>query len=262
MFSKDNEKKEKKPFDSTVCFTVYGSWVEAITDLETEADKDSAAYQLFKAIADYSMYSEEPDFGPEDKILRAIWRVISNEIDGSLKRRKEQFADEGPNEKQVAVIDAFVNNPTASCREIAEALRLSKDFVWRTQRKYSGMIKERLKVQQADTLHADVCSPVSACSPVSVCNSGIAGDSENVVVTAGDTVTDNDGIATRQMRQVRQDSDRGKVRVPILDKILNYLWERHGYGRYSIIEDSGEVDFHPALYYIPEFASSDDDCPF
>ena len=44
MSIKDNG-REKKAFDSTVCFTFYGSWVEAIADLETDVDKDSAACQ-------------------------------------------------------------------------------------------------------------------------------------------------------------------------------------------------------------------------
>lgn len=220
--SDNNNSKEKKAFDSTVCFTFYGSWVEAITDLETGADSDSAAYQLFKAIADYSMYGEEPDFSPENKTLKAIWRVISNEIDNSLDRRKKGFADEGPNEKQIAVIDACVNHPSTSCREIADALGLSKDFVWRTQRKYSGMINEKLKMQQA----IGVVSAGDGCFVPDIVPAG--GDA-----SAGDTYSDNntgnasdtDSIATRQVRQLRQDSEQDKIRQEPIDDILDELSE-------------------------------------
>lgn len=38
-------------FDPTICFTVYGSWIEAIEEVETASDRDSLAYQMFKAIA-------------------------------------------------------------------------------------------------------------------------------------------------------------------------------------------------------------------
>ena len=31
-------------FDPTICFTVYGSWIEAIEEVETASDRDSLAY--------------------------------------------------------------------------------------------------------------------------------------------------------------------------------------------------------------------------
>lgn len=218
MSIKDNG-REKKAFDSTVCFTFYGSWVEAITDLETDVDKDSAAYQLFKAIADYSMYNEEPDFDTGKKSLKAIWHVISNEIDNSLKRRKQGFADEGPNKKQVAVIDVCVNHPTATNREIANMLGLSKDFVWRTKRKYVGIITERLKTQQTDDFKSVTAgvSSTDACYSVPESDSGDAddggsdvGDDSDDVVTDSVIYNGHDSIATRQVRQLRQDSNQFK----------------------------------------------------
>lgn len=32
-------------FDPTICFTVYGSWIEAIEEVETASDRDSLASQ-------------------------------------------------------------------------------------------------------------------------------------------------------------------------------------------------------------------------
>ena len=85
----------KKPFDSTVCFTFYGSWVRTIEQLEMDAEENSLAYKLFKAIADYSLYGLEPNFDdlePFQRItLKAVWETISTEIDNSVARRKRAF---------------------------------------------------------------------------------------------------------------------------------------------------------------------------
>lgn len=77
-------------FDPTICFTVYGSWIEAIEEVETASDRDSLAYQMFKAIANYSMYGEEPNF--DNAPLRAWWRVTARGIDSSMGRRRKKFA--------------------------------------------------------------------------------------------------------------------------------------------------------------------------
>ena len=50
-----NDVERKKAFDATVCFSFFGTWLEAIEAYETEADTSSNAYKLFKAIAYYSM---------------------------------------------------------------------------------------------------------------------------------------------------------------------------------------------------------------
>lgn len=62
----------------------------------------------------------------------------------------------------------------------------------------------------------------------------------------------------------RQDSIQDQVKVPTLDKTLEYLFDEYGYGRYSITTDdegNDEVDFYPSLFYIPgpERTSQDGD---
>ena len=69
-------------FDPTICFTVYGSWIEAIEEVETASDRDSLAYQMFKAIANYSMYGEEPNFDNAKKTKEVCTR-------GSYRARKD-----------------------------------------------------------------------------------------------------------------------------------------------------------------------------
>lgn len=91
-------------FDPTICFTVYGSWIEAIEEVETASDRDSLAYQMFKAIANYSMYGEEPNF--DNAPLRAWWRVTARGIDSSMGRRRKKFAPEEVTERERIVIDS------------------------------------------------------------------------------------------------------------------------------------------------------------
>lgn len=102
-------------FDPTICFTVYGSWIEAIEEVETASDRDSLAYQMFKAIANYSMYGEEPNF--DNAPLRAWWRVTARGIDSSMGRRRKKFAPEEVTERERIVIDALIRHPDASIRE-------------------------------------------------------------------------------------------------------------------------------------------------
>lgn len=136
----------KKPFDSTVCFTFYGSWVRAIEQLETEAEENSLAYKLFKAIADYSLYGIEPNFDGLEPLrripLKAVWETISTEIDNSVARRKRGFANEKPTELQEAIIAECIKSPHDSCRAIGDAVGASKSEVDRVKKKYAKRIRE------------------------------------------------------------------------------------------------------------------------
>ena len=129
----------KKIFDSAICFTFYGSWVETICELETDADRASPAYMLFKFIADYSMYEDEPDFDahkPSIKALRAFWPLFEKEIDNSVNRRKKGFVVEEPNKKHQKILRLHYQSPGLSYREIAKTLGISKSMVGRTIHKW------------------------------------------------------------------------------------------------------------------------------
>lgn len=130
---------EKKIFDSAICFTFYGSWVETICKLETDADRESPAYMLFKFIAEYSMYDDEPNFdayAPSVGVLKAFWPLFEKEIDNSVNRRKKGFAVEEPNEKQQKILRLHHQHPEVSYREIAKTLGISKSMVGRTIQKW------------------------------------------------------------------------------------------------------------------------------
>lgn len=148
----------KKPFDSTVCFTFYGSWVRTIEQLEMDAEENSLAYKLFKAIADYSLYGVEPNFDdlePFQRItLNAVWETISTEIDNSVARRKRGFSNEKPTELQEAIIAECIKSPNDSCRAIGDAVGASKSEVDRVRKRYAKRIQkgiESLQMAYRDT---------------------------------------------------------------------------------------------------------------
>ena len=137
-----HENGEKKTFDSTVCYTFYGNWYDAISKLETETDKNSCAYRLFKAISEYSLYGIEPDFSEQFRVLDVIWSVIATEIDNCIVRRKRGFGEEVITEEYRAIIDAVARNPRASIREIARMVGVNKNKVDRVRKKYEKEIAE------------------------------------------------------------------------------------------------------------------------
>lgn len=134
--------ENKKAFDPTNNFTFFGSWLKSIEALETEQDMSSSAYMFFKAIAEYSMYDEIPNF--DNPILKALWIVIEKEIDISIGRRKRNFANDEMKKKYQSIINAIINNPSLSLREIGDMTGTSKSMVDRVKRKYAQEINEAI----------------------------------------------------------------------------------------------------------------------
>jgi len=134
--------ENKKAFDPTTCFTFYGSWLKAIEKLETEQDRNSIAYKIFKAIANYSMYDEEPDF--DNPVLTALWLVLEREIDSSVQKRKQGFAKDMINDNYQKIIQAVIDNPSASLRDIGTMTGTNKNMVDRVKKKYKTQIDEAI----------------------------------------------------------------------------------------------------------------------
>lgn len=129
----------KKEFDPTVCFTFFSDWMSAIVDAETESDMQSEAYMLFKSIADYSLYGEEPDFDNNTacKSFKRFWPMIANQIDTSIKNRKRGFkTGSGPTEKAQKVIEECKRSPKASLRQIEKVTGVSKSEAGRIKQRY------------------------------------------------------------------------------------------------------------------------------
>lgn len=138
----DTQKKELKAFDATVSFTFFGSWVDAISDIEEDYGVESA-HILYKSIADYSMFGLVPDFDELNlKYLKPVWRTIANEIDNSIDRRKRGFSKETLTVKQQAVIDETIRNPSASLRDIAYNVGASVAYVSKTQKQFRKKIED------------------------------------------------------------------------------------------------------------------------
>lgn len=180
--------ERKKAFDSTVCFSFFGTWLEAIEEFETETDAASDAYMLFKAIAHYSMYGNEPEF--KNKGLNAIWRVISLEIDNSIDRRKRNFDKEEVTEREQTVLDAVAKSPTASMRDIAAATGIHRSSVERIQRKYCRQLEELRHAASAadngDCASSGIQDVASDCSDIH----DIASDCSDIHSTVYSTGTD------------------------------------------------------------------------
>lgn len=237
-----------KEFDSTICFSFFADWLEAIEYTETDADRQSKSYMLFKAIANYALYGETPDFDASDanKSFKQFWPMLEKQIDSSIKSRKRWFKDcSGPTENAKKVIDAYKKNPDASTRYIAEVTGVSKSEVNRIKRKY---------------VHPESTPSVSAVPKPNPSPSGIPIPNVNPNANTGH----------RTERDTGQQKEEETLPIPLLDKILDSLWEKHKYGKGTIeFDENGEgvIDFEPALFYIPPGArkqdgvSADADCP-
>ena len=124
--------------------------MKSIERLESDEDRGSMAYRLFKGIAEYSMYDIEPDFS-DNIALEAVWELMEREIDTSVGNRQRGFANDMMNEKYQSVIEAIVNNPTASLREIGELTGTNKDMVRRVRKKYPYLIQEAIDLAKNET---------------------------------------------------------------------------------------------------------------
>lgn len=207
---------------------------------------------LFKAIANYALYDEMPDFDTSDanKSFKRFWPMLEKQIDSSIKNRKRWYEKrDGPTENAKKVIEAYKKSPDASIRYIAEVTGVSKSEVNRIRRKY---------------VHSESAPNVSATPKPRPVPSGIPIPSPN----PNDSTNTNTGHGTG--RDTGQQKEREKPHIPLLDKILDFLWEKHKYGKEMIeFDENGEgvIDFKPALFYIPPGAwklddgSVDAECP-
>lgn len=138
---------EKKPFDRSKRFTVYGSWMENFIKLEKYGVE--VPYTLFKGIAEYALFGTNPDFsnfesthGHDNELLRdmleQIYIGIRPNIDTSVKNSKSNFSDNERNEKEIMVVNLRRDNPSMSLRDIELATGVPKTTVERILKKYGA----------------------------------------------------------------------------------------------------------------------------
>lgn len=191
---------EKRPFDPTVSFTFFGTWVKTIEGVKKQLG-DSAAYALYSAIAEYSMYTTEPKF-TEFPLLQIVWPTIEREIDLSIGNRKRGFAKDALNDNYQVILQAIIDNPNASLRAIGEKTGTNKDMVERVKKKYRAEIEAAIAAKDC---HIDSCldSPNDGdCHAVSVDDSVPACDPINAI--DGDSA--NDSMRHDNARQMRQEN--------------------------------------------------------
>ena len=186
--SMDN-KNDKRAFDPTVNFSFFGSWMNSIEAIE-QASGAEAAYMLFKAIAYYSMYDEQPDFS-NAPIMYAIWAIIEREIDISIGKRKRNFASDEMDENIQKVKAAIIENPNASVRDIEKMTGVGKSTVDRIKHKYKEEIEFACTVGRDSTNDSD---SVSGSDIESVFDSNSVSDYDSVSDSDNDTMgRDRDG---------------------------------------------------------------------
>lgn len=145
-----NNNTEKKPFDRSKRFTIYGSWMVNFTKLEKYGVE--VPYTLFKGIAEYALFGYDPDFssfesahGFDSEMLRdmmeQVYLSIRPNIDTSVKNSKANFADEQRNERELMVVNFKRDHPDASIREIELATGVPKTTVERILKKYATEIE-------------------------------------------------------------------------------------------------------------------------
>lgn len=136
----------KKVFDPTICFSFFGTWLKTIERLETPQDMNSNAYRLFRAIAEYSMYDNKPDFS-DNMYLDAIWPLIEREADLSIGKRKSQFAKDEIDTDVQKVINVFVEYGEISLRKVEQFTGVNKNKVGRIKKAYMQEIENAIKSQ-------------------------------------------------------------------------------------------------------------------
>lgn len=74
------------PFDRSVCFTFFSSFLPSI-ELAEELYGKELAYELVKAIVSYGLYEQEP----EDEVLARFMKAIKPTIDSSQAKRARHY---------------------------------------------------------------------------------------------------------------------------------------------------------------------------
>lgn len=106
-------------FDRSVAFTFYKEWKQDADTIEEDFGAEvKAAY--YDAIINYALFEIEPEMKAP---IKYFWNSIKEKIDASQKNRSKGFRED--TEMTQKIIDYKAANPTASQRNIAEALGCS-----------------------------------------------------------------------------------------------------------------------------------------
>lgn len=111
--------RNNKVFDRSVAFTFYKEWKQDADTIEEDFGAEvKAAY--YDAIINYALFEIEPEMKAP---IKYFWNSIKEKIDASQKNRSKGFGADTDLSQQI--IDYKAANPTASQRNIAEAVNCS-----------------------------------------------------------------------------------------------------------------------------------------
>lgn len=110
---------KEKVFDRSVAFTFYKEWKQDADTIEEDFGAEvKAAY--YDAIINYALFEIEPEMKAP---IKYFWNSIKEKIDASQKNRSKGFRED--TEMTQKIINYKASNPTASQRNIAEAVNCS-----------------------------------------------------------------------------------------------------------------------------------------
>lgn len=106
-------------FDRSVAFTFYKEWKQDADTIEEDFGSEvKAAY--YDAIINYALFEIEPEMKAP---IKYFWNSIKEKIDSSQKNRSKGFRED--TDLSQKILDYKATNPTASQRNIAEAVNCS-----------------------------------------------------------------------------------------------------------------------------------------
>ena len=120
----------KKEFNRSVCFTFFEDYRKTAKEIEEDFGKETVA-DYYNAVIDYALYSIEPEL---KGVLKYVWHTTKSTIDKSIERRSSGFRED--TDLSEKILKYIEENPKATEREIAKAVKCSTGKVNKVKQKY------------------------------------------------------------------------------------------------------------------------------
>lgn len=121
---RDNYGQPLGEFDRSISFNCFRPWVESIR--RERATDPAKAADAFLVLADYCLYSKEPD--PNTNPWGMGWEAVKNGADASIKNRSRSFGTKDMNKRE-KIKQYILEHPDASQRNVKDATECSLGLV-------------------------------------------------------------------------------------------------------------------------------------
>lgn len=184
--------KTQKVFDRSVAFTFYKEWKQDADTIEEDFGAEvKAAY--YDAIINYALFEIEPEMKAP---IKYFWNSIKEKIDASQGHRKRSFRED--TELTNKIIDYRAANPTASQRNIAEAIGCS-----------TGKVNKVLNTDTSTNTNTSTSTSTSTNTGVNVNVNAHAQDTVNVNVNAHEEEKEEkreiEDLSEKELQSIKQD---------------------------------------------------------